>query len=195
MHQELHYQPPEPKTESPDPSTAQETAACPPVAQDRSPPARPTPSRPRRLVGSLVGPLLGAVVLLAGVLLWVWIQFGSVNIALAYLRGERLIITPSVLSLGDAELGEERQLSVTLANHTPRDVTIVGGGSSCSCLALDRFPILIPRGQERELLVKVKVSATPGSTSTTFNQAVQYYTDSEFGPILLVQIVARVTGP
>jgi hypothetical protein len=136
----------------------------------------------------LGGAVVGIVVFLGLTIGFAYWMFGSLAIGLAYLRGERLIIFPQAITVEELHRGEERQLSIWLVNHTGKEVHIVGGGANCSCVVLDRFPMTVPDGARQELKVILRGVGKAGS----FRQVVQYFTDDEESPILLVYFAGHL---
>ena len=68
-----------------------------------------------------VGLFLG---LLVGMAQW---RFGSVEAALANIRGERVSIRPGVLDLGDVAPSEAREVEIEVANWTDHEIRVIGG--------------------------------------------------------------------
>jgi hypothetical protein len=132
--------------------------------------------------------LLAFLVVLVGVGTWGYYEFGSWETTLDWLRGERLLIRPSAISLGEVCRGEEREVMLQVVNCTAKDIWLVGGGSSCGCLTLNRFPVCIPAKGRQELTIKIRVI----SKTAEFYQLVQYYTDDEERPILIVPIRGHI---
>ena len=62
--------------------------------------------------------------MLVGVAHW---QFGSVEAALASVRGERVSIRPTVVDLGKVASGEAREVEIEVANWTDHEIRVIGG--------------------------------------------------------------------
>lgn len=62
--------------------------------------------------------------LLIGVAQW---QFGSVEAALASVRGERVSIRPGMVDLGEVAAGEAREVEIKVANWTDHEIRVIGG--------------------------------------------------------------------
>lgn len=105
--------------------------------------------------------LAGAAVVMAGLSALGAYRFGSVADTARYVRGERLLVSPTEFSAGSAEEGESRQAAVTLANWTGREVTVIGSVPSCvACVALETdLPVAIPPGGKVELTVRIRTAA------------------------------------
>jgi hypothetical protein len=132
-------------------------------------------------------PLMTAL-LLTGLGIWGYCRFGSLDIALAYLRGARLIISPAMVSLGEVQRGEEREVSFSVVNYTSKDVFLLGGEASCGCVTLSSLPLAIPAQGSQELTIKVRVI----SSTERFHQFIRYYTDYEETPVLVVSIKGHI---
>src|SRR5207244_386975 len=109
----------------------------------------------RRLLFGLgsVGVVLAAV---AGVGV---ARFGSLDAAVARLRGESLGVTPAVLDFGSGRMGELLSATVTVQNYTDSPVRLVGGTSDCSCITTQNMPVTIEPGGSATVGVKLKVPA------------------------------------
>lgn len=108
------------------------------------------------------GYLAGAAALLgpfAGAALY---QFGSLEAAAAYLRGERIVVDPGLVDVGTGAAGELREVRVEVANFTDRPVRVIGGTSDCSCGVTSKLPQTIPAGGRRAVDVTVRLPGRPG---------------------------------
>jgi hypothetical protein len=88
--------------------------------------------------------------------------FGSAEAALAYLRGERLSVQPSLVDVGEGEAGALQTATVRLVNRTDHPIRVVGGTSDCSCVATDDLPVRIAGGDSHSIRIKVRLPANPG---------------------------------
>ena len=80
------------------------------------------------LVAAVAASLLTALAGLA------WWRFGSVAVGLAYLRGERLVIEPRVVELGEGRPDERRDVVIRIINLTDRPVRLLGSSATCQCI-------------------------------------------------------------
>jgi len=128
--------------------------------------------------------------LVAGVLLVLmlsnWMHRGLPMIALAYLRGERLIIDPSVASLQVARMGEERSISFRVLNFTGRPVNLVGGTSNCVCVTIKDLPLEVPVGGSQSFAVTVRVG------DKALNESASLITDFPAKPRLFFRVTGNV---
>ncbi len=53
--------------------------------------------------------------------------------------------------------GQSYETFVTLRNRLSKPVRVVGGGTSCTCVTLEKIPLEIPANSRRELAVRFKV--------------------------------------
>lgn len=106
-------------------------------------------------IGWLLKSLTGVAIilgLLTAVVIW---YFGSLAPAVAYIKGDRLLIHPTEISFGEAYPGEKRTLHFRLWNFTGGPVRLLGTNSTCSCLTTESFPLVITEGERRTLEVVV----------------------------------------
>ena len=82
--------------------------------------------------------------------------------ALARLRGETLAVIPAVTQLGEGTAGESRTFQVQLRNYSDKPIKVVGGTTSCACIATQDLPITIPAGGAESINVKITFSGSPG---------------------------------
>ncbi len=146
--------------------------------------------RSRRIRGiqKLVAVFL--VCMLACVLFGNLLHGGSVMIALAYLRGERLIIDPIVAFANDGLPGEEREILFRVLNFTDRPVKLLGANSSCTCASTKDLPLVIPPAESRMLSVTYRFSEAQSS----LEEIVTLYTDDRQRSRLVVRIKRRVAN-
>ena len=95
--------------------------------------------------------------------------------ALAKLRGETLAVSPAVTQLGEGTQGEQRTFQVQLKNYSDKPIKVVGGTTSCACIATQDLPITIPAGGTESINVKIKFSGSPGKFAHRF----VLYSDSD----------------
>lgn len=117
--------------------------------------------------GTVAVPLVVAAA--AGVL-----TFGSLDAAIARLRGESLGVSPKALNFGRGEPGDILTAELTISNFSTQPVRLIGGTSDCSCLATMDMPLTIAPGGSAAIRVELKVpAATPGE----LNRSVEVFTD------------------
>jgi hypothetical protein len=129
-----------------------------------------------------------AAVLLAvglGGLAW---MYGSPYEALLHVRGESITVEPSVTQVGDGIAGEQRTFTVQLSNHQVRPVKILGGTTTCSCIATDDLPITVPLKDSRSITIRITFRGNPGR----FQHSFVLYTDEEMQPTVTAAFTGRV---
>ena len=141
----------------------------------------------------LIRCVLGAIVLIGLFCLWAYAEFGSLAVAAAYLRGERLMIRPVVFDLGELREGEQRELSFEATNLGGVPVRIVGSRSNCSCVVTNELPMTVPAGTSRQVNVFVK-GAFPDGTAV-FSRDVVFFSDVRAQPICRTTIIGKAVGP
>jgi hypothetical protein len=100
--------------------------------------------------------------------------FGSLDVAVAKLRGESLGTDPTVLDFGTGKSGELLSTKVTVRNYTGKPVRLIGGTSDCSCLTTQDMPITIEPGSSANIAVKLKV---PAANRGQMNRWIELFTD------------------
>ena len=98
-------------------------------------------SHPRKIIEVRAASMtLFASVLLVCVIATVgWLQFGRLSTALAYVKGERLMIVPRVKLLGGVPAGESRSIEFRVSNWTGHAIRILGTATTCTCIVVDEF--------------------------------------------------------
>ena len=118
----------------------------------------------RGRIARTVGTVVGVYLLLMGILAAVaYLGFGSIDAALAILRGERLSIYPSLVDMGEGVPGETRNASIELTNRTDMPIRVIGGTSDCSCTVLGDLPVTIPPGESRSITVAMHLPNAVGA--------------------------------
>lgn len=107
---------------------------------------------------------------------------------LARVRGERISVEPPVADIGADIAGQKRQFTVRLHNHTDHTVNIVGGTTSCACIATDDLPVSIAPGGSAPVTVITGFRGTPG----LFQQEFRFYTDDTEQHEVLARFEGRV---
>ncbi len=95
--------------------------------------------------------------------------------ALARLRGETLSVEPTIKDLGLGNVGETRTFEVTLRNYSNQPIRVVGGTTSCACVATNDLPVTIPAGSALPITVTIRFTGSPGR----FAHRYVLYNDSE----------------
>jgi hypothetical protein len=128
---------------------------------------------------------LGCLAILFGLAV---VIFGSPVSALAWLRGERVVLEPAVFDLGPCQTGERHAVELRLRNRSEEPVRAIGGTTSCVCVATKGFPIDVPPGEERTVPVDVVVTGNPGR----FVQTVTIMLDGKSLRMVQAQLRAQI---
>ncbi len=126
----------------------------------------------------------------AGLAIIAFILVGTSDVAgrqFARLRGESLWVRGDV-DAGPGAQNDMRGVLVTVENLTGTDVRLIGGTSSCSCLAIEDLPTTIPAGGQSTLHVTIKYIGDPGEFRHTF----VWHTDAPGQPRVAGNITGRV---
>ncbi len=116
-------------------------------------------------------------------------SFGSAGSALAYLRGDRLIVRRSSMSFGEVKQGERPVVTFELTNTSHRKITILGAKTLCTCVFTDDLPLSVPPGGRRSIGVAVKTSSRAG----VIEEPISLYTDYPEQPEVEVRVLGRVS--
>lgn len=137
------------------------------------------------------GVWVSSVALLCAVLVGVGAAtFGSVEVAVAKLRGETLTADAAFIDMGSGKPGETLTATATVANWTGRPVRILGGTADCSCITTDDFPLVIPPNSKASFRIRMKVlSDASGHVSRT----ISIRTDHADRPQLVFRLGCEVT--
>ncbi len=140
--------------------------------------------RPSRAAGL---PWRGAVALGAGAAVVCGAFFAlTTDRALAFLRGQRISVTPAVSDLGDGRAGEARTFEIRLTNHAATPMSVVGGSRSCGCDPTSDLPIALAPGESRSVRIRMGFAGSPGR----FQRSLRLFTNDEAQP----EVTARYRG-
>jgi hypothetical protein len=153
------------------------------LAKGGSPSARSRMLSWTGLTGLLV------IIGLGGLVVWSRAEFGSIESAIGYLRGERLIPDAYSKSFGSVEQGSAPVVAFTLTNFTGRPITVLGGSSTCTCVLLDKnFPLTIPASEHAILKIVVRTHRRRGGVAGS----VSFYSDDPDAHAVVVRVSGRV---
>lgn len=88
--------------------------------------------------------------------------FGSMESALANIRGKPIVIIPSNVDLGTCNYLENKDFTIRIVNYTRKPIRIVGQARDCCCTTTSEFPVLIPSNDEVELKMTVGITTKDG---------------------------------
>jgi hypothetical protein len=141
----------------------------------------------QRLLKSVVGAAVLLALLAGGALL----AFDDPLEALARMRGDAIAVQPAVSDAGAGERGTVRNFRVQLVNRTDRPVRVLGGTTTCSCVATDDLPFILQKGETGSITVSVRFVGAPGR----FQHSFVLLTDTETQPVVVARFAGRIAPP
>jgi hypothetical protein len=130
--------------------------------------------------------LIGGSLLAAVVLFYAW-RLSSLSLALAYVEGERLVVSPLDVDLGECDSKSNHVATFTLTNLAAGPIRIVGSRESCNCLRLGELPITIEPRQSRDISIRAFVAG-----KAEYSQAIILYVDDGGLRSVALRIHAKV---
>lgn len=112
-------------------------------------------------------------------------SFGSLPVALHYLRGERFILEPARLRVGPLDVGKPVATFTEIRNYTSSPVRLLGASYRCMCAVAKGLPATVPAGATFRL--PIDVQALPNKP--TVDESIVIFTDSEERPQLVVHVL------
>ena len=88
-------------------------------------------------------------------------QYGSVEIALARLKGEALI-TPVYVDFGDIAPEQEVERTIQLTNASDQTLRIFGGTADCLCIVTKDLPIELAPNEQRSIVIGLRAPKAEG---------------------------------
>lgn len=107
---------------------------------------------------------------------------------LATVRGESLVMRDDSFDTGAGRNNEWATVAVSVRNVCSEPVTIIGGTSNCSCVAISALPVTIPAREQVTIPIKVRFVGTPGY----FVRRFMLFTDSSATRSLSGVIAGRI---
>lgn len=127
-------------------------------------------------------------VVLVCLVIWAYVEFGSIRAGIGYLAEERLSVDATTKSVGEAAPRTTFSIIFHLTNRADRAVTLLGAKTSCTCLVTEILPRTLRPAEEYPL----KVEFRTGSMSGKILQSFEIYTDYSNQPILTLKITGVV---
>jgi hypothetical protein len=93
-------------------------------------------------------------------------RFGSIESAIAEMRGEPVSVDPFLSDIGQCRQLEEKEFTIRIVNHLERPIRIVGRQPDCSRQLLTPLPIQVSARDSVELKFVEIVGGTPGIYSS-----------------------------
>jgi len=120
-----------------------------------------------------------------------YLVFGSPVVALAYLRGERVIAVPRSFDVGLGADHEMKTATFRVRNYSGRELIITGANTNCTCIMPGEYPVRVASGGSRDVELQVRLSTKQPELS----QVVTLYTDSPNQAAIPLRITGRVGMP
>ena len=120
-------------------------------------------------------------------------RFGSFSAALAYLRGEHILVDDPVQSVGASHAGGSVMVRYALTNLSAQPIKLVGVESSCACTEVQGLPTTLAALEKKEVSAKITVS----EGRSNFSGSVRLFTDDDHSPIIGLKYSVRTvpSGP
>jgi hypothetical protein len=134
---------------------------------------------------TLLGGLIVAILVLAGSY-----YFGSLSLAMAYLKGKRFYVSPLVVDLGDCVSGSKHVAKFTVSNFMDQPIRIVGSEEECECLTLDKLPITLDPYVSKDISIEAFVAG-----QGKFSHSIILYVDVGELDSIALKINTRVLLP
>jgi len=108
--------------------------------------------------------------------------YGSLDIAMARLLGNELVLVPDRVDLGKIAVGQTGATShFTIKNVSRRTITLTGSRADCGCVEVSSLPVSLSPREQKEIAFTVEAPSEP----TVISQTLVFYTDSSANPQLL----------
>jgi hypothetical protein len=156
--------------------------------------ARPGPSRHKQGVQQAAPSRALALAVVLPVVLFSMlfglgsVVFGSPSKALTWISGNQAILEEETIDLGACELRTHHIVEFVVQNRSDKPLRIVGGTTTCRCVATRGLPVVVPARGSRPVPVEVTVL----SADTDFNQSVTMFSDGNVLGVLQGRIVGKV---
>jgi hypothetical protein len=130
--------------------------------------------------------LIGGLIFATVILLCTW-RLGSLPLALAYIEGERFVVSPIEIDLGECDSKTHHVAQFVLTNLTTKPIRIVGSKEGCNCLRLDELPITVGPRENQDISIQVFVSG-----KEEYSQTIILYLDDDGLRSVALRIRAKV---
>ena len=127
------------------------------------------------------------LIVVCGVL-WRWLD--SRAAALAFLRGDELVVIPSTADLGKCSTGDVREIEFRVINVSSSPITLTGVHTSCSCILVDSLPAKVEARASFPLHMTIHSPEVQGR----FTRSAVVYTNSMASPQLPIELSGQVVA-
>lgn len=128
------------------------------------------------------------ITVIVSIMLVVTLRFGSVWTAVAYLAGERLLVSPGAEQLVIGRDGEMVSLIARVYNTSDKPVELAGASATCTCAVVSGLPLQIPENEARDVRIMVHLKRQ----TSGIRQRVVLFTDRIDRPRLEVTFVSQI---
>ncbi len=111
--------------------------------------------------------------------------------ALAWFRGEAVTVDPPVRDIGKGVRGEKQTFRVGLTNRTKQPIRVVGGTTTCACIATKDLPVALGPRETQTIEVTVQFAGSPGR----FQRLFVLMTDAAKQPEVYARFSGEVLAP
>lgn len=119
------------------------------------------------------------------------LKFGSIAVALAYVRGDEAVVVPASSDFGRLSIGETAALSYRLTNLSDRPIRLMGSQSSCDCTLLAGLPRTVNSGDSLDLKATLRTSKETGVVTGR----IRVFTDSNAQSEVVLAYTGSVDVP
>jgi hypothetical protein len=116
--------------------------------------------------------------------------FGSIESALGYLRGDRLIPEVRSKSFGTISGNDDLVIAFRIKNLLRRPVRVLGAKTSCTCLILDDLPMTLPPTSVSAIRVRVRPRVKTGRVA----ESIQILTDYKYQSHLDIKLTGEISN-
>lgn len=131
-----------------------------------------------------------AIVIVAIIAAWGSFRFGSIPAAMAYVRGERLLVDRPFRHLGDIPVGAIYDFGYTFTNMTGRSLRLLGTTTSCQCMTSEGLPLTLRASESKTIWFKL---ATPEREQEVRGET-KIFTDDSRYPEVHLEYAARAVS-
>jgi hypothetical protein len=111
--------------------------------------------------------------------------YGSVTELLAVASFEELSLSPPALRVGAGHGGSFCKVPVTLTNHSPREIEVVGAQQDCFFFVADSLPFTLAPGERRQLTAYARYVPI---REREFYRSIVLYTTCRSQPVLRLEV-------
>lgn len=151
---------------------------------------KPSESFVSPLRSMAVRSVLGSLVILGLAFELFFLTVREPEQVLARWRGEIIGLEPGVIDAGSQESGTQRAVSIRVHNYSRDAIEIVGGSSTCACVAIESLPVKFQPGTYADIQILINYKGSPGH----FVHQFVLYTDHPSARVVYVTFRGEVTA-